>query len=88
MKKLYLFVSILIACSGCDSVLNKIPQTDISSENFWKTEDDFRLAANALYNSIDNNHGETIDLQADDYYGRSVNSISAGTYVPPNTDRL
>lgn len=88
MKKLYLFVSILIVCSSCDSVLNKIPQTDISSENFWKTEDDFRLAANALYNSIDNNHGETIDLQADDYYGLSVNSISAGTYVPPNTDAV
>lgn len=71
---------------GCDSILKKYPQTDISSGTFWKTESDFKLAANALYNSVSNNHNEALDLQSDDYYGRSVNSISAGTYVAPNTD--
>lgn len=86
MKNRFLLVSLIFALTGCDSILDKYPQTDISSENFWKTEDDFKLAANSLYNSIDNNHGETIDLQSDDYYGKTVNSISAGTYVSPNTD--
>lgn len=88
MKNIFICVFAAVVLTSCDSVLRKYPQTEISSATFWKTEDDFKYAVNALYNSLDNNHGETIDLQADDYYGRSVNSISSGTYVPPNTDNV
>lgn len=88
MKK-YVFICGLIASvMSCDDVLNKIPQTEISTENFWKTEADFNMAANALYTSMENNHKETLDLQSDDYYGRSVNDISAGTLVASNTDEV
>ncbi len=86
MKKYILFSLTTLLCFGCDSILDKYPQTDISPTNFWKTEADFKMAANALYNSLSNNYGETLDLQADDYYGRSVNGVSAGTYVPTNKD--
>lgn len=86
MKKNILFSLVLLLCFGCDSILDKYPQTDISPVNFWKSEADFKMAANALYNSLSNNYGETLDLQADDYYGRSVNAVSSGTLVPSNTD--
>lgn len=86
MKK-YIILSSLVACiMSCDDVLNKYPQTEISTKNFWQTEADFKMAANALYNSLENNHQSDIDLQSDDYYGRSVNDISAGTLVASNTD--
>ena len=86
MKKYILICGLAAALFSCDDVLNKYPQTSISTNNFWKTEDDFKMAANALYNDLANNHGETVDLQGDDYYGRSVNEVSAGTLVASNTD--
>lgn len=86
MKKYLFFALIILGVISCDDILDKSPKTEISPVNFWKTEADFKMAANALYNSISNNYGETIDLQADDYYGRSVNNVSAGTHTPSNTD--
>lgn len=88
MKKYIIICSLVALVMSCDDVLNKIPQTDISTDNFWKTESDFKMATNALYNSMENNHGETLDLQSDDYYGRSVNEVSAGTLVASNTDKV
>ena len=87
MKK-YIIIACAINLIACDSVLEKGPQTSISPATFWKTEADFKMATNALYNKLDNNHGDKVDLQADDYYGRSVNSVSAGTLEPSNTDNV
>jgi hypothetical protein len=87
MKK-YIIVACAFNLIACDSVLEKGPQTSISPQTFWKTEADFKMAANALYNGLGNNHGEFVDLQSDDYYGRSANSVSAGTLEPSNTDKV
>lgn len=86
MKKYIIICSLFVSFISCDDVLNKIPQTDISTDNYWKSETDFQMAANALYKGLENNHKETLDLQSDDYYGRSVNAVSSSTLVPSNTD--
>ena len=46
-----LVVAILSSCKK--SLLNKLPNDRLSSEIFWKTENDARLAANALYTDLD-----------------------------------
>lgn len=86
MKNLYLIALTLFSLSACDNVLEKYPQTSISPINFWKTESDLKMASNALYNSLNNGHTETIDLQSDDYYGRSTNDVSSGTLSTSNED--
>lgn len=86
MKNLYIIALLLFSLSACDNVLEKYPQTSISPINFWKTESDLKMASNALYNGLNNGHTETMDLQSDDYYGRSTNDVSSGTLSTSNED--
>lgn len=50
MKKInILFAALAISVSSCDGFLNIIPETQLSTETFFKTEADFQQAVNAAY---------------------------------------
>lgn len=80
----YLYVALLLVCSGCSGFLERDPLTTLSPSSFWKTEDDLRLALNILYDKM--NISYTLDTRSIDAFGASANAISSGTYTPPNTD--
>src|SRR5699024_5072088 len=69
---------------GCNDLLNQTPPDQISSANFWQSEQDLRLAANNLYNSLNSN--AYIDTRSIDYYGKGPNNVSSGTNTVPRTD--
>jgi starch-binding outer membrane protein, SusD/RagB family len=81
---------VLLFISGCNKVLDLEPQSEITDVTFWKTANDYKLAANWFYlNSLDDPH----------YYGTNNNDnmsdlaidvqpdpVSSGTYVAPEQD--
>lgn len=81
---------LILVISGCKDSLNLKPQSEVSDLTFWKTPDDFRLAANWFYaNSLlgpqdggtinsDNMSDIAINIQSD--------PVSSGTYVAPEDD--
>lgn len=80
----YLYVGLLLVCSSCSGFLDRDPLTTLSPSNFWKTEEDLRLALNILYDKM--NISYTVDTRSIDAFGASANAISSGTYTPPNAD--
>jgi len=96
MKKIYHIVRllnfglILIFISSCNGFLDLKPQSEITDVTFWKTANDYKLAANWFYlntldnprydgtNNSDNMSDIAIDVQPD--------PISSGTYVAPEQD--
>lgn len=52
--KIILVSSIITLFGSCENILETIPNDRISSEIYWKTEDDAKLAANAVYTFLDN----------------------------------
>jgi hypothetical protein len=68
--------------SGCDSMLDVEPNSDMTDANFWKTENDLRAACNKLYQQL-GAIGQ--DTRADDRFGRSPNTTSTGQRVTPVT---
>lgn len=81
---------ILLFITSCDSYLDLQPESEITDVTFWKTSNDFKLAANWFYlntlddpryygtNNSDNMSDIAIDVQPD--------PISSGTYVAPEQD--
>ena len=68
--------------SGCDDLLNVTPQTDLTDENFWKSENDLKGACNRLYQQLSfSGH----DTRADDQIGKSADGVSAGSRSVPAT---
>jgi hypothetical protein len=43
----------LMAAAGCNKQLNLVSEENITDATFWKTANDFKLAANALYTGLD-----------------------------------
>lgn len=74
----------LIACSACSDFLERDPLTTLSPSNFWKTEDDLRMALNSLYQDMNISYSQ--DNRSADTFGGSANATSSGTYTPSNTD--
>src|SRR5690554_2309450 len=81
MKNLYIIIifwATILLSSGCDSFLEIYPETALSSETFFKTEQDFEQAVNATYaplRSIANDRTWVLSkLRADNvYFGRNPN---------------
>ncbi|PWJ55545.1 putative outer membrane starch-binding protein [Dyadobacter jejuensis] len=71
-----LVVSLLIIC-GCTKNLDLAPQDTISDATFWRTADEFKLAANNLYLSLPVFNRD--DLESDIAF-EVPNAISNGTY--------
>ena len=47
IKHITLGVAVLVGVSACD--VNRLPETNISDETFWRSEADLKAAANYLY---------------------------------------
>ncbi|PXV63038.1 putative outer membrane starch-binding protein [Dysgonomonas alginatilytica] len=97
MKNIYLFLIVSIIClSGCD--LEKLPETSLTDEGFWKTETDVRGACNRMYDELagftymsnpnDRDAGKTYhDSRSDELVQTSANGVSAGNRTVPSTSR-
>jgi hypothetical protein len=90
-KPILVALALLSGLSACD--VNRLPETSVSDETFWRSETDLRAAANYLYTflpqfaTVEN----TIpfaneDNWSDDAYGLTANSISDGSRLAPATD--
>lgn len=82
----YICIMLVIACSGCSDFLERDPLTTLSPNNFWKTENDLRLALNSLYEDMNISYSQ--DNRSADTFGGSANSTSSGTLTPSNTDAV
>jgi hypothetical protein len=76
-KRLIVIVLIAVALSSCNSFLDVVPETSLSSATFFKTESDFAQAVNAAYaplRNIANDHAWCLgELHSDNtYYARNV----------------
>ena len=81
MKKiLYLSIILMAAVlvSSCDDLLDVTPKTDLTDDNFWKSESDFIGACNKMYEQL---AGTGHDTRADDKFGKNSNVTSNGTWV-------
>lgn len=81
---------IILSFSGCSKFLDLKPQSEITDPNYWKTANDFKLAANWFYpNSLtDPQDGGTNnnDNMSDIAFGTDIDPVSSGTYVAPEQD--
>nr|WP_310589920.1 RagB/SusD family nutrient uptake outer membrane protein [Fibrella aestuarina] len=82
IKHAVLAVAITVALPACE--VERLPETSISDETFWRSEADLRSAANFLYTFLPG--WATDDVWSDDAYGSSANSISDGSRLAPATD--
>ena len=71
--------------SSCENKLDLYPRSEISDATFWKNQNDFKLAANALYNYLIG--FTTDDNNSDIAYGLLPNKISNGTLIVPATEQ-
>lgn len=76
----YFYVGLLLVCSSCSGFLDRDPLTTLSPSNFWKTEEDLRLALNILYDKMNISYtvGCYVDqlLSMDSYYQRFFGKLS------------
>ncbi|UPK68099.1 RagB/SusD family nutrient uptake outer membrane protein [Chitinophaga filiformis] len=79
--KIYLLLFTVI-CWSCNKDLNLVSQDSITDATFWKTGNDFKLAANNLYNGLDR-FGEE-DTESDIAFN-VPNSVSNGNLQPSET---
>ena len=90
IKILYSIICIaLYSCQG----MNLAPEDKYSDSQFWRTANDFRLAANEFYGYLESFHGDdnfaNYDLKADlstSYFG--FNSVSNGRWLPSENDLI
>lgn len=83
-KLFFLFIlpllSIITACE-----VDRLPETTLSDESFWKSENDIKLASNYFYSTLPT-LPVTTDVWSDNAIGTGPNSISDGSRIPPATD--
>ena len=90
IKILYSIICLaLYSCQG----MNLAPEDKYSDSQFWRTANDFRLAANEFYGYLESFHGDdnfaNYDLKADlstSYFG--FNSVSNGRWLPSENDLI
>src|SRR6266536_3877470 len=89
----YLFLILVIA--GCKKTLNLTPKDQISAASFWKTQNDFQLAANDFYYGLqevpvytDNNSDIAFGVGTDPATGDDNRSMSNGSFLAQATSSL
>ena len=52
-KRNYILLAFIASCSvACDNFLEKIPENSVTDQIFFKTDNDFKLFADGLYDSF------------------------------------
>lgn len=72
----------LLLLSACE--VDRLPETTISDDVFWRSETDLKQAANYLYTWMPSFNN--IDVWSDDGFGLASNGISDGSRLAPSTD--
>lgn len=91
MKKIFelVFLAVPLLFSACE--LNREPESTITEDIFWKTENDLIQACNFFYNNSTSyaialpGFAITEDNRSDDTFGTTTNSISDGSRIAPQT---
>ena len=86
---------LILALTGCKKDLDLTPKDQISDASFWKTSNDFQLAANDFYYGlqdvpeyIDNNSDIAFGTGTDAATGDDNRSLSNGSYLAQLTSPL
>ncbi|TCN59547.1 RagB/SusD family nutrient uptake outer membrane protein [Flavobacterium circumlabens] len=77
---LLFFTATIISCD-----VDRLPETTVSDESFWKTENDLKSAANYFYSRFAI-LPVTSDIMSDDAYGSFPDAISDGSRIAGSTD--
>lgn len=82
-----LFIALVLVSGSCSDFLDKVPQGNLTQENFPETADDALLATNAVYNTLRNwfYHAggyPILDIMSDDAHKGSNPSDQANTVGP------
>lgn len=72
----------LLLLFSCE--VNRLPETAVSDETFWRSESDLKTACNYLYTFLPAFNAE--DVWSDDATGLASNGISDGSRLAPATD--
>ncbi|TAE91224.1 MAG: RagB/SusD family nutrient uptake outer membrane protein, partial [Runella slithyformis] len=75
-------LGLILTLNACD--VNRLPETAISDDVFWRSENDLKQAANYLYIWMPSFN--TDDNWSDDGFGLTANGISDGSRITPATD--
>lgn len=83
---IFVLLFTVLLFTGCEKDLDLAPKDQVSDPYFWKTSDDFRLAANDFYYSLQE-APQYIDRNSDIAFGGSPDEVSNGSFlVPANYD--
>ncbi|MBS7290868.1 MAG: RagB/SusD family nutrient uptake outer membrane protein, partial [Bacteroidales bacterium] len=84
MKKFHIIMSIAAAfCAvSCDGFLTKLPETQLSPETFFRTENELELFTNGFYASVLPSPTSCAEQVADDHFSSSLSAIQKGTRLP------
>lgn len=74
--------ALILGLSACE--VNRLPETAVSDETFWRSESDLKTACNYLYTFLPAFNAE--DVWSDDATGLASNGISDGSRLAPATD--
>ncbi len=90
IAQVFYLVLVTLLFSSCDDFLDLTPDSEITDVTYWKSANDFKLAANWFYlNTLEDPHYSGINNNAnmsDIAFGMESNSVSSGTYVAPEQD--
>lgn len=81
-SRIILLYSLIFILSSCD--IDRIPETQLSDDSFWRSENDLKAAANYLYTflpSLPIIH----ETWSDDAFAKVPNNISEGSRITPST---
>lgn len=85
MKTIRLFIGLIISLLVISCDINRIPETALSDQSFWKSENDLKAAANYLYTLLPG-MPVTDDIWSDDAFSTASNQISDGSRLVTATD--
>lgn len=89
------YLLLIFTIAGCKKTLDLTPKDQISDASFWKTPNDFQLAANNFYYGLQE-VPQYIDNNSDIAFGTGINpatnvdnrAMSNGSYLPQATSSL
>lgn len=85
IKILILPILIILVTVSCNMNLDRLPETNLSDQAFWNTEDNFKAACNQLYTFVSGPAIVYDDCRSDFASPIALNNISDGSRVTPST---